>query len=212
MTTNRRRATGTAPAREAGARHAVARGLPRQVRIIGGRYRRTPIPVTDAPGLRPTPDRVRETLFNWLAHLVPDLREVQGLDLFAGTGALGFELASRGARRVVLVERNARAAGELRKLQQRLQAQEVELVAGDGLTAALPARSFDLVFLDPPFDAGLMPAALARAAALLAPQGLIYAEASAPLTADEAGGFGLELVRAARAGAVHFHLLRARPS
>ena len=81
-------------------------GAPRQVRIIGGLWKRTPLPVANVTGLRPTPDRVRETLFNWLHHLRPNLDDVAGLDLFAGTGALGFELASRGARSVTLVESN----------------------------------------------------------------------------------------------------------
>src|SRR5512135_2652478 len=79
---------------------------PMHVRIIGGQWKRTPLPVADAPGLRPSPDRVRVTVFNWIAHFFPDLGACSGLDLFAGTGALGFELASRGAARVTLVERN----------------------------------------------------------------------------------------------------------
>ncbi|HEX7156125.1 MAG TPA: 16S rRNA (guanine(966)-N(2))-methyltransferase RsmD [Burkholderiaceae bacterium] len=187
---------------------------PQRVRIIGGRYRRTPIPVIDAPGLRPTPDRVRETLFNWLTHLLADLAAVRGLDLFAGSGALGFELASRGARRVVLVERNPRLVEQLHRLRERLGAGEVEIVAADWLAAvgSLAPGSFELVFLDPPFDAGLMPAALSRARGLLAPQGLIYAEADAPVDPGQALACGLEVVRSARAGMVHFHLLRALAS
>src|ERR1700739_2886636 len=78
---------------------------PNRIRIIGGRYRRTPIAVAERAQLRPPPDRVRETLFNWLAHLRPDLTSSRGLDLFAGTGALGFELASRGAREGLLIGR-----------------------------------------------------------------------------------------------------------
>ena len=88
---------------------------PAQVRIIGGQWKRTPLPVFEAPGLRPSPDRVRETVFNWLAHFIPDFPCVCGLDLFAGTGALGFELASRGAARVTLVERNPALAAQLQR-------------------------------------------------------------------------------------------------
>ena len=97
----------------------AVRGGPRQVRIIGGVWKRTPLAVANAAGLRPTPDRVRETLYNWLQHLRPRLDELAGLDLFAGTGALGFELASRGARAVTLVESNAAALEQLRALRAR---------------------------------------------------------------------------------------------
>ena len=130
---------------------------PRQVRIIGGRWKRTPLPVPDVAGLRPTPDRVRETLFNWLQHLRPDLSALCGLDLFAGTGALGFELASRGARSVLLVESDPQALESLRATRERLAATGVEVRPGDGLSlaTALAPGSFDVIFLDPPFGSGL---------------------------------------------------------
>ena len=165
----------------------------------------------DAAGLRPTPDRVRETVFNWLAHLKPDLSSVRGIDLFAGTGALGFELASRGAARVVLVERAPALVAQLTALKDKLAAAQVEILRGDALAvaASFPAASFDLVFLDPPYDAGLLPQALRAAQRLLAPEGLIYAEHDAPIDAARASEFGLIVVRAARAGAVCFHLLRS---
>lgn len=180
------------------------------MRIIGGQWKRTALPVPDVGGLRPSPDRVRETLFNWLQHLLPDVTTLRGLDLFAGTGALGFELASRGARSVLLVESSARALQALRATQLRLAAQTVDVRAGDALTvaAALPAASFDVIFLDPPFDAGQQEAALRAARRLLADGGLIYLEAPAPLTPDEAARAGFEVVRASRAGQVSFHLLR----
>ncbi len=117
------------------------RGAPRQVRIIGGQWKRTPLPVPDVVGLRPTPDRVRETLFNWLQHLLPDSSSLRGLDLFAGTGALGFELASRGARYVLLVESNPRrariAAGHARPTvgQRRRSAGRRRTVGGGGTCA-----------------------------------------------------------------------------
>jgi 16S rRNA (guanine(966)-N(2))-methyltransferase RsmD len=194
----------------------MTRGMPQrapqQVRIVGGRWKRTPLPVALVDGLRPTPDRVRETVFNWLAHLRPDLQSVRGLDLFAGTGALGFELASRGAATVVLVESHPRALERLRMTQARLAATQVQIVAGDALAQAArwPAASFDLVFLDPPFASSLQAPALAAARRLLADGGLVYLETPQPLTPAAADAAGLEIVRSGRAGRVAFHLLRQR--
>jgi 16S rRNA (guanine(966)-N(2))-methyltransferase RsmD len=188
------------------------RRAPQQVRIVGGRWKRTPLQVAAVDGLRPTPDRVRETVFNWLAHLRPDLESVRGLDLFAGTGALGFELASRGAAAVVLVESHPRALERLRATQARLAATQVQIVAGDALAQAArwPAASFDLVFLDPPFESPLQAPALGAARRLLADGGLIYLEAPQPLSPAAAEAAGLEIVRSGRAGRVAFHLLRQR--
>jgi 16S rRNA (guanine(966)-N(2))-methyltransferase RsmD len=188
----------------------VSAGAPRQVRIIGGAWKRTPLPVANAAGLRPTPDRVRETLFNWLAHLMPELEAVRGLDLFAGTGALGFELASRGARHVTLVEQNTALLAQLARIKQKLAATQVELLAGDALATARrwPDASFDLIFLDPPFDAPLLAPALAEAARLTRAGGFIYAESGAALQGAPLAARGLEIVRSGRAGRVFFHLLR----
>lgn len=187
---------------------------PHAVRIIGGAWKRTPIAVADARGLRPTPDRVRETLFNWIAHLRPDLAALRGLDLFAGTGVLGFELASRGAAHVTLVEREPKLVARLRALRDRLEATQVDIVAGGALAVAarLPEGGFDVVFLDPPYDAGLLAPALDAVRRVLAPKGLVYAESNAPIDAPQAAAHGYELVRADRAGQVHFHLLQRKPS
>ncbi|GAB4464683.1 MAG: 16S rRNA (guanine(966)-N(2))-methyltransferase RsmD [Burkholderiaceae bacterium] len=184
------------------------------MRIIGGAWKRTPIPVADVPGLRPTPDRVRETLFNWIAHLVPDVAALRGLDLFAGTGVLGFELASRGAAHVLLVERDARLVARLRALREKLGAAQIEIASADALAVAarLTDRSFDLVFVDPPYDAGLLAPALDAVRRLLAPGGLVYAESGARLQAAQAAAHGYEIVRADRAGRVFFHLLRPESS
>lgn len=189
---------------------AASGGASHALRIIGGTYRRTRIPVASVAGLRPTPDRVRETLFNWIAHLRPDLSRTRGLDLFAGAGGLGFELASRGAAQVTLVERDPRLLANLRALRERLHAASVRVVAGDAFAVAAqwPAASFDLILLDPPFDADLNDAALAVAQRLLAPDGLVYLECAAPLAAAQAAAAGFEIICAARAGRVHFHLLR----
>ena len=135
---------------------------PREVRIIGGQWKRTKLPVPDKPGLRPTPDRVRETLFNWLGQ---DLSGWHCIDVFAGTGALGFEAASRGAAPVLLVEQDPHLAELLRATQHKLQAADVRVQRGDGLAvlASVAPGSFDLVFLDPPFDADAWDRALAGA-------------------------------------------------
>src|SRR5262249_55765748 len=145
-----------------------------------------PIPVADRAQLRPTPDRVRETLFNWIAHRVRDLESVRGLDLFAGSGALGFELASRGARQVVLVERDPALVKRLIDLRDRLGAREVQVIRGDVFEVArgMEPASFDLIFIDPPYRENLLAPALAAARTLLAPGGSIYAEAEQAL--DEA--------------------------
>lgn len=135
----------------------------------------TVCPCSTSTALRPTPDRVRETLFNWLGQ---DLEGRRCLDLFAGSGALGFEAASRGAARVLMVERNARAAAQLRANQERLAARTIEIAEADGLrlAASLAPGSFDVVFLDPPFDAGLLDKALALAVPLISAEGFLYVE------------------------------------
>lgn len=177
------------------------------MRIIGGQWKRSKLPVADAPGLRPTPDRVRETLFNWLGQ---DLTGWRCLDAFAGSGALGFEAASRGATQVVLLERDRRLAANLRQLQERFGAQAMRVECADALgwmRGAAPG-SFDLVFLDPPFDAGFFESAVQAARALLAPGGLIYLEADRAFDDASLEPQGLQVWRSARAGAVHYHLLR----
>jgi 16S rRNA (guanine(966)-N(2))-methyltransferase RsmD len=168
--------------------------------------------VAAVAGLRPTPDRVRETLFNWLAHLRPDMSILRGLDLFAGTGALGFELASRGAAQVTLIEREPRLVAQLRALREKLGAATVEIVQGDALqlVRSLPAASFDVVFIDPPYEAGLHAPALAAVAPLLAEGALLYVEADQALPAELLAAHGLSVLRELRAGKVHAHVLQRR--
>jgi len=190
-------------------RAASARGAPRSVRIVGGAWKRTPLPVVDLPGLRPTPDRVRETLFNWLGQ---DLTGWRCLDLFAGTGALGFEAASRGAAQVVMVERDASAVERLREVQRRLRAEQVQIVRADAPTwlGAQPG-TFDLVFLDPPFHQGWLDRVGPLLPARLAPGAWVYVECEFALDAGAAllaRVPGLKLHRADKAGQVHYHLLR----
>lgn len=185
----------------------AARGRPNQVRIIGGAWKRTLLPVADRPGLRPTPDRVRETLFNWLGQ---DLAGWRCVDAFAGTGALGLEAASRGAADVLLVEAEAMLVDQLRALVKKLDATHVRVQRGNALSvlAGLPPAGADLVFLDPPFDAGLFDKALAAARPAVAAEGFIYLEAPAAWDAAALAPYGLELHRHMKAGAVHGHLLR----
>ena len=180
---------------------------PREVRVIGGQWKRTRLRVLDRPGLRPTPDRVRETLFNWLGQ---DLTGWRCLDAFAGTGALGFEAASRGAAEVVMLERDPALQRQLREVQQRLNATQVRVQGADALAwmARGEASRFELVFLDPPFDAGLFEPALAAARHLPVAGGFIYLEADLAWPADSLAAHGLSLFRHARAGAVHAHLLQ----
>ena len=177
-----------------------------EVRLVGGLWKRSKLPVADRPGLRPSPDRVRETLFNWLGQ---DLSGWRCLDAFAGSGALGFEAASRGAAEVVLIERDPVLARGLAASQQRLKAEALRVETGDALAwmrRCAPQR-FELVLLDPPFDAGLLPDALQAAAPLVTDGGLLYAERAQPLAeADLPAGFAVW--RQARAGLVHYHLLR----
>ncbi|SDP75818.1 16S rRNA (guanine(966)-N(2))-methyltransferase RsmD [Ralstonia sp. 25mfcol4.1] len=191
-------------------RTSLSRQTPAQVRIIGGRWKRSLLPVLEAEGLRPTPDRVRETLFNWLGQ---DLAGLVCLDLFAGSGALGFEAASRGAAAVTMVEANPRVARQLRDNQYKLDASQVRIVQADAFAAAaqMPASGFDVVFLDPPFAEDWIGPALEHAARLTRPGGVVYVESDKALVgADAPVPASLEIIRQARAGAVHFHLLQHR--
>ena len=173
------------------------------VRIIGGRYRRRVLRFPDSEGLRPTPDRVRETLFNWLGQ---ELDGQQCLDLFAGSGALGFEAASRGAARVVMIEPAPKVLAALQENAKMLQnPPEVEIRRGDALQYLASTKlKFDLVFVDPPYNKGwigrlepLLPGVLNEDAA-------IYVEAEQEI---EALG-EWRSVRHGKAGEVHFHLMR----
>jgi 16S rRNA (guanine966-N2)-methyltransferase len=173
-----------------------------RIRIIGGEYRGRRIAVPDRPGLRPTPDRVRETLFNWLGQ---SLEGLSCLDLFAGSGALGFEAASRGAARVVMVEQDRAAFEVLKKTRDTIGARQVQLVLDDAFNyLKRTEESFDVVFLDPPFGQNALPAVFRH---LRAQRGTrVYVESSEPVAAGEAWR---ELKRA-RAGQVSTQLLEWR--
>jgi 16S rRNA (guanine(966)-N(2))-methyltransferase RsmD len=198
------------------------RTAPHQVRIIGGQWKRTPLPVADAAGLRPTPDRVRETVFNWINHLFNgDWADRACLDLFAGSGALGFEAASRGAARVIMVENHMPAVRHLEMIKEKLRASQVSIVRGDALAkvrdlaATVPSgagrreHAFDIIFLDPPYHQDWLAKILPHCAALLQPDGLVYAEAEMPLAGLDAEWLqDWEIVREDKAGMVYYQLLQ----
>lgn len=183
---------------------------PGEVRIIGGLYKRSKLPVATVAGLRPTPDRVRETLFNWLGQ---DLTGWHCVDAFAGTGVLGFEAASRGALDVILCEQDGALADKLKASQIKLKADAVKVERGDGvsLLRRLSASSLQLVFLDPPYESNAFEAALKAAAAAIGVPGFVYLEAPKPWTDVDLAPLGLAVHRFGKAGAVHFHLLVKTP-
>ena len=182
------------------------RGPPGKLRIVAGSLRGSKLAVPDRPGLRPTSDRVRETLFNWL---MPVIEGARCLDLYAGTGALGIEAISRGAAACTFVESDRALARELRENLARLKVDHARVIEGDAL-AALAGRSepFDIVFLDPPFGGDLWTASAERleSGGWLSASAWIYVEA--PAQAALALPVTWMLHRESQAGAVHFALYR----
>lgn len=189
-----------------------------QVRIIGGQWKRTPLPVLTAEGLRPTTDRVRETVFNWLTHLLDNgWDNVRCLDLFAGSGALGLEAASRGARHVTLIDNYRAAIAHLEAAKQKLRAEQVTILAGDVLVLAkklqpkeAASACFNVIFVDPPYHCGWLDKVMPLCADLLTEDGMVYVESEVPLTGQLLPSWmsGWEVLRADKAGMVFYHLLR----
>ncbi len=193
MTSARRSATASATGRQ----QAAARN---RVRIIGGDWRSRLVRFPPAAQLRPTPDRVRETLFNWLGQRLDGLA---CLDLFAGSGALGFEALSRGAARVVMVERDRAVAEALRASARELGAHGLDIVQGDALAyLAREGERFDLAFIDPPYASELAAQALALLPSRLNAGARVYVETAAAL----APAAPWRSLREARAGAVRYAL------
>jgi 16S rRNA (guanine966-N2)-methyltransferase len=197
--------------------HGAPRLAPRQVRIIGGAWKRALLPVVDAEGLRPTPDRVRETVFNWIRHQFGgDLDGAHFLDLFAGSGVLGFEAASRGAASVTMVDNHGPAARQLEANRDKLKAANVKVLRTDALALVkdLAARGqrFDVIFLDPPYQLGLLTQILPLCPAILNQGGMVYAETgeTLPLEQGERPDWlaGWDAVRADKAGMVYYYLLK----
>ena len=186
------------------------RPAPGQVRIIGGSLRGSKLPVADMPGLRPSGDRARETLFNWLQGQVEGKRV---LDVFAGSGALGFEAASRGAAHVMLVERDPMLAQSLRDSAKRLKVEAITVECADALSWLGRPRSapFDLAFLDPPFHAGLWNDTAAALAPWLVDRAWVYVELAR--SADFHAPAGWVLHRESETREVRHRLYRAeRPA
>ena len=183
-----------------------ANTLPNRLRIIAGRWRGVPITFPPRPELRPTPDRVRETIFNWLQPMIVNARV---LDLFAGSGALGFESLSRGAATAVLVDRDVQIVRHLQETATKLRADNVECVTSDaGAYLARSPQSFDIVFLDPPYAAGVLTSICTRLAeGWLAPGALVYLENPAD-DGLPALPSAWSVHRSKRAGQVGYHLLR----
>lgn len=188
---------------------AAKNGGSRVLRIIGGQWRGRKIQFPDVEGIRPTPDRVRETLFNWLA---PDIHGARCLDLFAGSGAVGLEALSRGAREVVMVEREARATSYLRETGTMLGSEGLHVIQGDALHYLQGAdEPFDIVFIDPPFRLGLLEPCLQglQAADWLAPDALIYIEVEKEL-GELALPEGWSLLKHKQSGQVSYNLVQAK--
>ena len=177
------------------------RAVPNKVRIIGGQWRSRIIPFAPEASLRPTADRVRETLFNWLGQT---LEGKTCLDLFAGSGALGFEASSRGAARVTLIERNPKVVSVLRENAAKLNASQVDIIRADGLEwLRKEAGVYDVIFLDPPFQAGVLEKLLPLLRARLRPEGCAYVESGAAITPPP----DMRLAKSGRAGQVYYGLL-----
>lgn len=172
-----------------------------KVRIIGGHWRSRLITFPDQPDLRPTPDRIRETVFNWLGQ---DLSDLSCLDLFAGSGALGFEAASRGARRVVMVDEDAKVYKALRENKQKLRAMQVELVKMNALNFMnSDIRKFNVIFLDPPYRLELLSELLPLLPLHLEKDGVVYTENKGICIPDKQW----HVRRSAKAGVVYYQLL-----
>ncbi len=183
-----------------------------EVRVIAGEWRSRRIAFPELPGLRPTPDRVRETLFNWLGH---DLEGFRCLDLYAGSGALGFEAHSRGASQVIMVENNPVVVRALEANATRFSASRLKIVRADALEflrrsangGAVGETRFDVVFIDPPFDQGVPDEVLSLLPPLLATGGLVYMEAGVQAVVPQSW----KTEKQGKAGQVHFQLMRWEP-
>lgn len=190
-------------------RRRAASARPSSLRLIGGAWRSRAVAIGDTPGLRPTPARVRETLFNWLA---PRIAGARCIDLFAGTGALGLEALSRGAAQVCFIEQNPAAAQAIRDALARLGGTDrASVETGNAIERVTAHHSADVVFIDPPFAAGLQSAALVAVAPVLAPGARLYIEFPAASRADMERTLdpGFEILRIKQAGNVGYCLARA---
>jgi 16S rRNA (guanine966-N2)-methyltransferase len=176
-----------------------------EVRIIGGSHKRRVIQVSEVEGVRPSPNRVRETLFNWLGQ---DLTDWAVLDLFSGSGALGFEAASRGAGKVVMIEQHPQVLNQLEKNRSNLKLSQVQIIKANAREWPKTARErFDLILADPPFSDPGVEALLRAVSTCIKASGMVYLET--PLAVTEM--LGWNVFRAAKAGQVYYQLLQPHP-
>lgn len=174
-----------------------------KVRIGGGEWRSRLLSFPNAPGLRPTPDRVRQTVFNWLGQ---ELHGLTCLDLFSGTGVMGFEALSRGAKQVVMVEKYIPAYKTLIENKKLLNADAAQILDMDAMQfLANNKQLFDIIFLDPPYSQGWLPKLLPQLQQLLVPEGLLYVEAE--FSVKDGGGW--QVLKHGKAGNVFYHLLKS---
>lgn len=173
-----------------------------KVRVIGGKWRGRVISFPSNIALRPTPNRVRETVFNWLGQ---DMSGKVCLDLFAGSGAMGIEAASRGSEHVVMVESDRKVYSVLQSSLEKLRADQIELLMMDAQKFIISdQRLFDVIFLDPPYQLGLLPKILNLLPSHLTQDGLIYLEDGNSFEPNE----DWSVWRGSQAGSVHYQLLK----
>lgn len=171
-----------------------------KIRIIGGIHRSRQLPVLDFDGLRPTLDRVKETVFNWLGQ---DLTGLTCLDLFAGSGSLGFEAISRNAKQVIMIERNPKVAKQLEANRQLLRADNCQIINNDALNYLNSSQmKFDIVFVDPPYDSNLLQQSLPLICDKLNINGLVYIEFRDAVDLEK-----FVIYKQAKAGVVNYALL-----
>ncbi len=182
-----------------------------KVRIIGGRFKRTPITVLDAEGLRPTGDRQRETIFNWLNFLLGSFEAKRSLDMFAGTGVLSLEFLSRGGAESVAFEKNRAAASQIKAIADKLSA-NLKIYAEDCLTSAKISESspYDVVFIDPPFALNLQMQAFSRCLPFLSRDGLVYIESPNEIGEDILETMNMVSIRRSKGGASFLLLAQKR--
>ncbi len=180
------------------------------VRIVSGAFRRTPLKVIDLEGLRPTPNRVRETFFDWITHLIGGCEGKAVCDMFSGSGALGLEAASRGAARVLCIERNREAARTIAEAVTRLNAADrIEVLLSDAMQRMKSTEeTFDLIFIDPPFASALQCEAATLARKRIRPEGLICIESDKEITEERFAELGLAVLRQGRAGNEFYFVLK----
>ncbi len=172
-----------------------------KVRIIGGKWKRSSVLVLDAKGLRPTGNRQRETLFNWLSHLLGSFSEKRALDMFGGSGVLSLEFLSREGKSATLFDTNRNACAQIRSTAQKIGADNLEVYCADSLSNHYSRDDkFDVIFIDPPFSLNLQEQALNKAVKLLSADGLIYVESPEEISNQMLNKYALHAVRRLKAG------------